>query len=98
LYIGSTPDLRKRLKEHNDGRVRSTKSYIPLRLIYPALLDSYRHFHKFKIIQQFSYSQKGGIYYEAYLNREDALDREHKLKHHGSVIGHLKRRLKNSLK
>jgi len=37
------------------------------------------------------------VYYEAYLDKTDALNREHKLKHHGSVIGHLKRRLRNSL-
>ena len=37
------------------------------------------------------------VYYEAYLDKRDALNREHKLKHHGSVIGHLKKRLKNSL-
>jgi putative endonuclease len=37
------------------------------------------------------------IYYEAYLDKDDALNREYKLKHHGSVIGHLKNRLKNSL-
>ncbi len=36
-------------------------------------------------------------YYEAYLDKQDALDREYKLKHHGSVIGHLKRRIKRSL-
>jgi putative endonuclease len=37
------------------------------------------------------------VYYEAYLDKRDVLDRENKLKHHGSVIGHLKRRLKYSL-
>jgi len=37
------------------------------------------------------------VYYEDYLDKTDALNREHKLKHHGSVIGHLKRRLRNSL-
>ena len=37
------------------------------------------------------------IYYEAFLNRADASSREYRLKHHGSVIGHLKRRLKKSL-
>ena len=36
------------------------------------------------------------VYYEAYLNKLDALDREQKLKHHGSVIGHLKRRISRS--
>jgi len=34
LYIGSSCDLRRRLKEHNDGRVFSTKSRRPLMLIY----------------------------------------------------------------
>lgn len=34
LYIGSTPDLRLRLRKHNSGLVRSTKGRIPLKLIY----------------------------------------------------------------
>ena len=37
------------------------------------------------------------IYYEAYTSKSDALLREKALKHHGSVIGHLKKRVKNSL-
>ena len=37
------------------------------------------------------------VYYEAYRNKQDALLHEKKLKHHGAVIGHLKRRLKYSL-
>ena len=38
------------------------------------------------------------VYYEAYTSKLDAINREYKLKHHGSVIGHLKKRTKNSLK
>jgi len=34
LYIGSTPDLKKRILKHNTGRVRSTKNRRPLKLIY----------------------------------------------------------------
>jgi putative endonuclease len=34
LYLGYTPDLRKRLKEHNLGLVRSTKLRKPLSLVY----------------------------------------------------------------
>jgi predicted GIY-YIG superfamily endonuclease len=34
LYIGSTNNLRKRFKEHNDGKVFSTKSRIPFELVY----------------------------------------------------------------
>jgi len=34
LYTGYTTDLNKRLKEHNQGLVFSTKSYKPWKLIY----------------------------------------------------------------
>jgi putative endonuclease len=34
LYIGSTANLSKRVKEHNNGKVRSTKSRRPLTLAY----------------------------------------------------------------
>jgi putative endonuclease len=69
MYTGSTPDLSRRLSEHNEGAVKSTKFYAPLELAY----------------------------YEAYKHKNDALDRENKLKHHGAAIGHLKKRLKYSL-
>lgn len=34
LYLGSTTDLRKRLKEHNEGKVFSTKFRKPFELVY----------------------------------------------------------------
>ncbi len=34
LYTGSTNDLRKRLMEHNSGKVFSTKYRCPFELIY----------------------------------------------------------------
>lgn len=34
LYIGSTNNLKRRLLEHNDGKVRSTKSCAPFVLKY----------------------------------------------------------------
>jgi putative endonuclease len=34
LYIGHTSDLRKRIREHNKGKVRSTKGRRPLSLVY----------------------------------------------------------------
>jgi len=34
LYTGSTKNLRKRFKEHQDGKVFSTKNRRPLMLIY----------------------------------------------------------------
>jgi putative endonuclease len=34
LYTGSTNDLRRRFKEHNDGKVFSTKFRRPFEIIY----------------------------------------------------------------
>lgn len=34
IYSGSTNDLRERIKEHNRGRVTSTKRYLPWKLVY----------------------------------------------------------------
>lgn len=34
LYIGSTNDLKRRLSEHNAGKVMSTKARVPFNLIY----------------------------------------------------------------
>jgi len=52
LYIGYTSDLRKRFKEHNDGKNLATKPFRPYSLIF----------------------------YEAFLNRKDAKNREAYLK------------------
>ncbi len=34
LYVGYTDNLNKRLTEHNEGKVTSTKNRIPLSLMY----------------------------------------------------------------
>lgn len=34
IYVGSTNNLRVRFKEHNAGKVMSTKRYMPWKLIY----------------------------------------------------------------
>ncbi len=34
FYKGSTENLRVRMKQHNDGRVDSTRPYVPLELVY----------------------------------------------------------------
>lgn len=52
LYIGFTKDLKKRLKEHESGKVFSTKKYLPLELIYyecySAFLDAKNRESKIK--------------------------------------------------
>jgi len=39
-YLGSSPDLEKRLKEHSEGKCFSTKNRLPLKLIYFEEYDS----------------------------------------------------------
>ena len=34
LYKGFTSDIKKRLKEHNSGKSKSTKPYLPWVLVY----------------------------------------------------------------
>ncbi len=49
LYIGYTKELQKRIKEHNAGKVPSTKSRRPLRCIYyEACLDERDAIHREK--------------------------------------------------
>jgi putative endonuclease len=33
-YIGHTSDLKRRLTEHNTGKTRSTKAYVPWEVVY----------------------------------------------------------------
>jgi len=65
LYIGYTSDLKKRFKEHNEGKSLATKPFKPYKLIF----------------------------YEAFLNRIDAKDREVYLK-----SGYGRRSIKKLLK
>ena len=68
LYVGWTPDIRKRIKDHNLGLVPSTKARKPLKLVF----------------------------YEAFINRKDAIFREKFLKS-GWGRRHLKIALKHNL-
>ena len=33
-YIGHTKDIEKRVEEHNSKRVRSTKAFVPWKVVY----------------------------------------------------------------
>lgn len=42
IYIGFSEDLRERVREHNDLKVKSTKAYAPWKLVYyEAYLNKY---------------------------------------------------------
>lgn len=70
IYIGYTNNLKRRIKEHNQKKNKST-------------------------------NRKEGewllIYCEIYKTQADAIEREQKLKHHGSGKHELRKRLQNSL-
>lgn len=68
FYIGYTEDLEKRVSKHLLGEVDTTKSRLPLQLIY----------------------------YEAYVNKKDAKEREKFLKG-GSGHKYLNKQLRNFL-
>ncbi|HKR03020.1 MAG TPA: GIY-YIG nuclease family protein [Bacteroidia bacterium] len=47
IYVGMTSDITKRFGEHNSGKTKSTKGYVPWKLIYTKAhltrLDARRH-------------------------------------------------------
>ena len=79
LYIGATSDLRKRLKLHAAGRVRSTVYRRPLILIYYeaglSADDAYRR-------ERFLKTGKGGRYLKNRLTSSLSTLRKKKLERH----------------
>lgn len=68
IYIGYTSDLKKRIREHVEGKTYTTNRFLPMELVY----------------------------YEAFKSMADAKNREKQLKQY-AALGHLKRRIKDSL-
>ena len=64
-YYGHTKDLQNRLKKHNGGKVRSTKSKRPWKIIYFEEFDSksgaYKREMFFKSIDGYNFLKKKGI-------------------------------------
>ena len=38
IYVGITDDIKRRLKEHEAGKTKSTKGYRPWKLVYSELI------------------------------------------------------------
>ncbi len=57
LYIGYSEDLRRRFREHNQGKVPSTKNRAPLNLVYyEAYLAVSDAKHRENMLKRFSAS------------------------------------------
>jgi putative endonuclease len=91
-YTGSTNDLRKRFKEHDDNKVTSTKNRGPFELIYPVRGRSPRGGRSCA----FGEVASNGVYYEACQDQKDARSRKKYLKT-GMGQRYLKTRLKRFL-
>ena len=40
IYVGLTDNLERRIKQHNDGKSKTTKAYSPFVLIYSEVCDT----------------------------------------------------------
>lgn len=58
LYVGYTPDLKKRLSEHQKGNVESTRPRLPLELVY---YESYKN-KKDAVDREQSFKKSGSVY------------------------------------
>ncbi|MGD1007952.1 MAG: GIY-YIG nuclease family protein [Ignavibacteriaceae bacterium] len=65
FYIGHTANIEKRLLEHNSGRVKSTKKYLPWQIIYYEPVNTKSEAYK-REMQIKSY--KGGNAFKKLLN------------------------------
>ena len=66
-YTGCTSNLSRRLNEHNSFKVRSTKSYVPWKIIYTEVFESKSDaFQREKVIKSF----KSGIKFKKLINSE----------------------------
>ncbi len=65
FYYGSTSDVKKRLKEHNAGKVRSTKGHRPYRIHYvesfPVKKEALKREQYFKSINGYNWLREAGI-------------------------------------
>lgn len=58
IYIGYSENIKSRFKEHNQGKVTSTKYYIPLKLIH---YEAYKNMKDAKRREGYLKTNKGRI-------------------------------------
>jgi putative endonuclease len=64
-YFGSCEDLNKRLKEHNAGKVKSSKPYRPYSILYFEIFETRAEARQremfFKSVEGYKYLKQKGI-------------------------------------
>lgn len=62
FYIGSTNNLKRRLEEHQNGRVKSTKHLLPIKLVffkpYKTVIEARKIEYKIKRLKRKDYLEK----------------------------------------
>lgn len=56
IYVGYSEDIKQRIKEHNSGKVKSTKHYKPLDLIF---YEAYKNMKDAKRREKYLKTNKG---------------------------------------
>jgi len=49
IYVGSTPDLKRRFSSHQAGRVRSTKAHLPVSLKCYVAVETEEHARELEV-------------------------------------------------
>jgi putative endonuclease len=64
-YYGSCENIGKRISQHNRGRVKSTKAYIPYKLLhseeYPTKSEAFARERYFKTLEGYIYLKENKI-------------------------------------
>ncbi len=66
-YTGHTEDIEKRVRQHNDGKTKSLKAYLPVQLVYvEKCMSKQEAFRRERQIK----SYKGGEAFKRLVNRK----------------------------
>ena len=66
-YVGMTSDVDRRLKQHNAGETKSTKPYLPWRVVY---FESFETYEKGREREKYFKSAAGRIFLKKILSNE----------------------------
>ncbi|MFA4967373.1 MAG: GIY-YIG nuclease family protein [Candidatus Margulisiibacteriota bacterium] len=65
-YIGCTKDIEKRIREHNSGKTKSIKAFLPYSVAYK---EEFTNFSEARKRERFIKAQKSRKYIDELINR-----------------------------